>query len=85
VAEPAPYPVAVYGEPLSDTCKEVVDGVVRATVPRQSLLMARGPWVFTREALADALARVAGRETEMIDMTGFCEAAHLRVRALPRR
>jgi 2-C-methyl-D-erythritol 4-phosphate cytidylyltransferase len=85
VAESAPYPVAVYGEPLSDTCKEVVDGVVRATVPRQSLVIAWGPWVFTREALADALTRVAGRETETIDMTGFCEAAQVRVRVLPRR
>jgi 2-C-methyl-D-erythritol 4-phosphate cytidylyltransferase len=84
VAEAAPYPVAVYGEPLSDTIKEVVDGVVRATVPRQSLVIARGPWVFTREALADALTHVTGRETETIDMTGFCEVAQVRARVLPR-
>jgi hypothetical protein len=85
VAEPAPFPVGVYGELLTDTCKEVVDGVVRATVPRQSLVMARGPWVFTREALADALTHIKGREMETIDMTGFCEAAQVRVRVLSRR
>jgi 2-C-methyl-D-erythritol 4-phosphate cytidylyltransferase len=82
-AESAPYPVAVYGVPMSDTCKEVVDGVVRATVPRQSLVTLRGPWVFTREVLADALTRVEGRETEIVDLAGFCEAARLRVRVLP--
>ncbi|HEX9546803.1 MAG TPA: hypothetical protein VF942_05665 [Acidimicrobiales bacterium] len=70
---------------MSDTCKEVVEGVVRATVTRQSLVTLRGPWVFTREALADALTRVEGRETEIVDLTGFCEAARLRVRVLPGR
>jgi len=70
---------------VSDTCKEVVDGVVRATVPRQGLVTLRGPWIFTREALADALIRVEGRETEVVDLTGFCEAARIRVRVLPWR
>ena len=85
VAESAQYSVAVYGLPVSDTCKEVVDGVVRATVPRQNLVTLRGPWVFTREALADALPRVEGRETEIVDMIGLAEAARVRVRVLPAR
>jgi 2-C-methyl-D-erythritol 4-phosphate cytidylyltransferase len=70
---------------MSDTCKEVVDGLVRRTVPRESLVVTRGPWVFTREALADALNRVAGREAEIADLIGFCEAARVRVRVLPVR
>jgi 2-C-methyl-D-erythritol 4-phosphate cytidylyltransferase len=85
LAESAPYPAAVYGLPVSDTCKEVVDGVVRATVPRQNLVTLRGPWVFTREALADTLARVEGRESEIVDMIGLSEAARVRVRVLPAR
>jgi 2-C-methyl-D-erythritol 4-phosphate cytidylyltransferase len=85
VVEPDPYPVMVCGEPLTDTCKEVIDGMVRATVPRQSLVIVHGPWVFTRAALADALARIAGREAEMIDIMGFCQAAQVRVRVRPRR
>ena len=84
-ADSGSYPVSVYGVPLSDTCKEVVDGLVRRTIPRESLLLARGPWVFTREALAEALARIAGREAEIPDMPGFCEAAHVRVRVLTAR
>lgn len=84
-AASARYPVSVYGVPVSDTCKEVVDGLVRRTVPRESLVVARGPWVFTREAVADALTRVAGHEAEIRDMIGFCEASQVRVRVLPVR
>ena len=85
MADSASYPASVYGVPLSDTCKEVVDGLVRRTIPRETLLLAGGPWVFTREALAEALAQIAGREAEIPDMTGFCEAAHVRVRVLTAR
>jgi 2-C-methyl-D-erythritol 4-phosphate cytidylyltransferase len=77
--------VGVFTVPMSDTVKEVVDGLVRRTVARDSLIMARGPWIFTRQALADALAAVAGREGEIPDMIGFCEAARIRVRVLPPR
>jgi 2-C-methyl-D-erythritol 4-phosphate cytidylyltransferase len=75
--------ILVNGVPVSDTCKEVVDGLVRATIPRESLMVARGPWAFTRDALADALERVAGRDAGIRDMTGLCEAARVRVRVLP--
>lgn len=77
--------VGVVTLPMSDTVKEVVDGKVRGTVPRETLVQVVGPWVFDREALVDALAAVAGAETRITDMVGFCEAAHLRVRALPVR
>lgn len=77
--------VTVVAVPVSDTCKEVVDGLVRVTIPRESLVVARGPWVFNRDALADALDRVAGRETQIHDMTGLCEAARVRVRVLPEQ
>ena len=71
--------------PMSDTVKEVVDGRVRRTVPRQTLVKVIGPWVFDREALADALGAIAGAETQVTDMIGFCDAAHVRVRVLPAR
>ena len=69
--------------PMSDTVKEVVNGRVRRTVPRETLVQVAGPWVFDREALIDALSRVAGSEGRITDMIGLCDVAHLRVRVLP--
>jgi len=77
--------VGVVTIPMSDTVKEVVDGRVRRTVPRETLVQVIGPWVFDREALVDALTRVTAREAEITDMIGLCDAARVRVRALPRR
>ena len=78
-------PAGVVVIPMSDTVKEVVDGRVRRTVPRETLAQVTGPWVFDRQALVDAMSRVAGAETSITDMIGFCEAAHVRVRVLPAR
>ena len=69
--------------PMSDTVKEVVNGRVGRTVPRETLVQVTGPWVFDREALIDALSRVAGSEARITDMIGLCDVAHLRVRVLP--
>ena len=71
--------------PVSDTVKEVVDGKVRRTVPRETLVQVVGPWIFDREALVDAITRVPGSRTPITDMIGFSEAAHVRVRVLPVR
>jgi 2-C-methyl-D-erythritol 4-phosphate cytidylyltransferase len=73
---------SVFAIPVNDTCKEVIDGLVRATIPRENLVVATGPWLFDRVALADALDRLGGREAEIQDMTSLCEAARLRVRVL---
>jgi 2-C-methyl-D-erythritol 4-phosphate cytidylyltransferase len=70
---------------MIDTVKEVVDGTVRRTVPREKLVQVVGPWVFGREALADALTQLAGRETQITDMIEFCDAAYVRVRVLAGR
>ena len=75
----AGYAVTVMGVTSADTCKEVVDGLVRRTVPRETVVDARGPWVFTREAMAGALARIRGREGEIHDLVALCKAAGLRV------
>jgi 2-C-methyl-D-erythritol 4-phosphate cytidylyltransferase len=76
------YPVEVLGIPVSDTCKEVVAGLVRRTVPRDSLVTISGPWLFAREGLIDGLGRIAGREQDITDLVGFCEAARLKVRVV---
>ena len=68
---------------VGDTCKEVVDGLVRATIPRESLVVTTGPWTVTRAVLADALDRVGEGAAAIHDMTGLCEAARIRVRVLP--
>jgi 2-C-methyl-D-erythritol 4-phosphate cytidylyltransferase len=75
--------MGVFALPMSDTVKEVVDGRVSRTVPRETLVQIIGPWVFDREALVDATTRVAGAETSITDMIGFCQAAHFHVRVLP--
>jgi 2-C-methyl-D-erythritol 4-phosphate cytidylyltransferase len=67
---------------ISDTCKEVVDGMVRRTVPRDSLVDGRGPWHFSREALLKALEQGAHKEPQVSTMLDLCRASQLRVRVL---
>ncbi len=75
--------MGVFTLPMSDTVKEVVNGWVRRTVPRATLVQVTGPWVVDREALVDALSRVGGSEARITDMIGLCDVAQIRVRALP--
>lgn len=73
--------VTVVAGPVTDTCKEVVDGLVRRTLPRDTLVDARGPWTFGREALLKALDRV-GTGADISNLIELCQAARLRVRVL---
>jgi len=73
--------VTVVAAPVTDTCKEVVDGVVRRTIRRDTLVDARGPWTFRRETLMQTLDR-AGTGAEISTMIDLCRAARLRVRVL---
>ena len=75
--------MGVFTVPMSDTVKEVVDGKVRRTVPRETLVQVTGPWVFDREALVEALSRLGGSEARITDMIGLCDVAQMRVRTLP--
>ncbi len=73
----------VVAVPITDTCKEVVDGFVRRTIPRDTLVEAGGPWTFRRDALMLALDRVGtGAQVNLIEL---CQAARLRVRVLIQR
>ncbi|MEA2636189.1 MAG: 2-C-methyl-D-erythritol 4-phosphate cytidylyltransferase [Chloroflexota bacterium] len=73
--------ITVVAVPITDTCKEVVDGLVRRTIPRDTLVDARGPWAFRREALMQALDRV-GTGADISNLIELSRAAGLRVRAL---
>ncbi len=73
--------VAVVAAPVADTCKEVVDGLVRRTIPRDTLVDARGPWTFRREVLIQALDRL-GTDAAISSLIDLCQAARLRVRVL---
>lgn len=77
-------PVVAYAVPVADTCKEVTGGLVVRTVPRDSLWIALGPWVFERDALSRALSIVAGRASEIDSLLALCEMTRLQVRVLPR-
>ena len=73
--------MSVVAAPVTDTCKEVVDGFVRRTIPRDTLVDARGPWTFRRETLMQVLDRV-GTGAEISNLIDLCRAARLRVRVL---
>ena len=73
--------ITVVAVPVTDTCKEVVDGLVRRTIPRDTLVDARGPWAFQHEALVQALDRV-GTGADISNLIELCRAARLRVRVL---
>ena len=76
------YPVRVVAAPVSDTCKEVIDGLVRRTVPRDSLVTISGPWLFTSEALTEGLRRIESRERDITGLVALCQAARLKVRVV---
>jgi 2-C-methyl-D-erythritol 4-phosphate cytidylyltransferase len=76
--------VTVLAAPVTDTCKEVVDGIVRRTIPRDTLVDARGPWTFQRDALMQAVDRV-GSGARISNLVELCQAARLRVRVLIER
>ena len=71
-------PAIVYARPITDTCKEVVDGMVRRTVPRDGLVDAQGPWVFNRAALEAVID--ATDEAEIGNIAELCLRAQLRIR-----
>ncbi len=59
----APEPVIAVGIPVRDTCKEVRDGLVYRTIPRETLVDLSGAWLVSRAALANALDRVGATAT----------------------
>ena len=73
--------VTVVAVPITDTCKEVVDGLVRRTIPRDTLVDTRGPWTFGRETLILALDHV-GTGSDISNLIELSRAARLRVRVL---
>ena len=75
------YEVNVVAVPVTDTCKEVVDGLVTRTIPRDVLADARGPWTFRRETLMQALDRV-GTGADISSLIELSQAAGLRVRVV---
>lgn len=73
--------VVVVTVPITDTCKEVIDGNVRRTIPRDTLADARGPWLFPREIISNALDRVSLRDS-ISSLVDLCRVARLDVRAV---
>jgi 2-C-methyl-D-erythritol 4-phosphate cytidylyltransferase len=74
--------ISVVAVAVRDTCKEVIDGMIRRTVARDTLNELVGPWQMTREALAQAVRNAAGHESDITDLVGLTEATGLRVRVL---
>ncbi len=71
------------GSPVRDTCKEVRDGLVHRTIPREMLVDLTGAWLVSRAALADALDRVGARAGVTGPLQLF-SAAGLPIRVITR-
>jgi 2-C-methyl-D-erythritol 4-phosphate cytidylyltransferase len=76
------FPVSVVGIPVRDTCKEVVDGIIQRTVPREALVDAVGPWIFSRQGLEDLLSRIQRNGERIASLADLAEAVPARVRVL---
>jgi hypothetical protein len=62
-------PLLVVGRAIGDTCKEVADGLVRRTLPRENLVYLTGPWLVSRVVLTQALERLgAGRAEDPLEL-----------------
>jgi hypothetical protein len=57
-------PLLVVGRAIGDTCKEVADGLVRRTLPRENLVYLTGPWLVSRVVLTQALERLGPGQAE---------------------
>ena len=78
-----PGVMAVQGVRPTDTCKEVIDGVVVRTVPRERLIELAGPWACSRETIQLAVDRVSHDATSITSLLELCRAAGLRIRVFP--
>ncbi|HVH64464.1 MAG TPA: hypothetical protein VM674_00390 [Candidatus Acidoferrum sp.] len=77
-----PGVIVVRGLRLTDTCKEVVDGLVRRTVPRERLVELKGPWVCSRETIQLALDRVVADSGEITNILDLSRVARLRMKVI---
>ena len=67
---------------ITDTVKEVANGLVVRTVPRDTLVYASGPWEFDRETLITALDNL-GSVADPPTLLDIARLAHLRVHVVP--
>jgi len=63
---------------VTDTVKQVANGLVLRTVPRDTLIDASGPWEFDRETLITALDTL-GSGANPQTLLDIARLAHLRV------
>jgi 2-C-methyl-D-erythritol 4-phosphate cytidylyltransferase len=72
--------VAVAAEPVTETIKRVCDGLIAQTVPRERLVRAQTPAVFTSAALRSVLQAAPEAAAPPQDMLGVALASSLPVR-----
>lgn len=66
-------PVVVAAVPVKNTYKRVVDGRVVETLPRQSLFLLQGPWLFERAVLDDAVGQARHFQWSIADELALCQ------------
>ncbi len=75
-------PVTVAAVPVKNTYKRVVDSRVAETVPRQSLFLLQGPWLFDRAVLADAVGQARHFQWSVADELSLCQRMQLPIRVV---
>jgi 2-C-methyl-D-erythritol 2,4-cyclodiphosphate synthase/2-C-methyl-D-erythritol 4-phosphate cytidylyltransferase len=81
VAAAAESGAAIAATPVSDTLKQVTEGVIRATVDRAGLWAAQTPQAFRLESLSQAMT--FGANETATDEARLCELAGLAVTVVP--
>lgn len=76
-------PVGVPAIAVSDTIKQVRDGVVVRTLARETLAELKAPWIFRREVLEGAIARARASGWRCAGALDLCRSAGIPVRILP--
>ncbi|HYM48951.1 MAG TPA: 2-C-methyl-D-erythritol 4-phosphate cytidylyltransferase [Candidatus Limnocylindrales bacterium] len=74
---------AVPGRAVADTYKEVRDGRVVRTVPREALAELGSPWVFERHVLEEAVDRLLADRATCGSLIELCRLAGLELRLVP--
>ncbi len=80
LAESLGHRAAAAAVPVKNTYKEILNGRVRRTLPREELFQLQGTWIFDRSALEQALAEARRRRFTDPDERALCQRSRISIR-----
>ncbi len=72
-------PVMAAAVPVKNTYKRVVDSRVVETVPRHTLVLMQGPWLFDRAVLDEAVRQARRFQWSIADELSLCQKVQLSI------